>query len=109
MTETIINEQNLNVPGAYITNVITDGPFKKCLAEHMRKSWSEESINSVFSNATQALLKFISPKSPFEKMTKLLCLGKVQSGKTAFFISSIALAFDNGYDIAYVIGGTKNN
>lgn len=109
MTETIINEQNLNVPGAYITNVITDGPFKKRLAEHMRKSWSEESINSVFSNATQALLKFISPKSPFEKMTKLLCLGKVQSGKTAFFISSIALAFDNGYDIVYVIGGTKNN
>lgn len=109
MTETIINEQNVNTPSTYITNVITDGPFKKCLAEHMKNSWTEESLNSVFSNATQAILKFISPKSPFEKMTKLLCLGKVQSGKTAFFISTITLAFDNGYDVAYVIGGTKNN
>ncbi|MBQ6282890.1 MAG: hypothetical protein IJK66_05115 [Bacilli bacterium] len=75
----------------------------------MLETWSEESLNSVFSNSIKALTKFVNPNSKYENMTKVLCLGKVQSGKTAFFISSIALAFDNGYDIAYVIGGTKNN
>lgn len=109
MAETLISELNRNKNGIYISNVITDGYYKKTLTEHMNLSWSDEDINSVFSNSTKALLKFVSPKSESEKMTKLLCLGKVQSGKTAFFISAIALAFDNGYDIAYVIGGTKNN
>ena len=109
MDKTIINEVVENVNPTYISNVLTDGPYKKKLEEHMLESWSEESLNSVFSNSINALTKFVNPDSPSEKMTKLLCLGKVQSGKTAFFISSIALAFDNGYDIAYVIGGTKNN
>ncbi|MGB0218811.1 MAG: Z1 domain-containing protein [Sinimarinibacterium flocculans] len=36
-----------------------------------------------------------------------MLLGKVQSGKTRTFISVLALAFDNGYDIAVVL--TKNS
>jgi hypothetical protein len=32
-----------------------------------------------------------------------MLLGKVQSGKTRTFISILALAFDNGYDIAIVL------
>ncbi|RKG83775.1 Z1 domain-containing protein [Corallococcus terminator] len=36
-----------------------------------------------------------------------ILLGKVQSGKTRTFISVIALAFDNGYDIAIVL--SKNS
>ncbi len=51
MTETIINEQGFNVTGTYITNVITDGPFKKCLADHMKNSWTEESLNSEIGRA----------------------------------------------------------
>ena len=51
----------------------------------------------------------IDPSLNIKKTHKILCLGKVQSGKTSFFISSIALAFDNGYDLAYVIGGTKTS
>ena len=39
--------------------------------------------------------------------SKILCLGKVQSGKTSFFLASVALAFDNGYDAAFILGGTK--
>ena len=42
------------------------------------------------------------------KSKKILAIGRVQSGKTSFFISCIAFAFDNGYDIAYLVGGTKN-
>lgn len=109
MLETVIKEQVESNECKCITNVITDGPYKKALCEHMKETWSETNLNNVFLNATKALLKFISPSSPSEKMNKILCLGKVQSGKTSFFISTIALAFDNGYDIAYVIGGTKTN
>ena len=36
-----------------------------------------------------------------------ILLGKVQSGKTRAFISTIALAFDNGYDMAIVL--SKNS
>lgn len=106
---TIVEQATSSSPGVYISSVVTDGRFKKQLSEHMALTWNATNINNVFLNATRALLKFVSPASPEERMTKLLCLGKVQSGKTAFFISSIAMAFDNGYDIAYVIGGTKNN
>ena len=109
MEQTIISENSDFANSEYLTNIKTDGKYKKKLEEHMLETWSEESLNSVFSNSIKALTKFVNPNSKYENMTKVLCLGKVQSGKTAFFISSIALAFDNGYDIAYVIGGTKNN
>src|SRR5690349_21516305 len=36
-----------------------------------------------------------------------MLLGKVQSGKTRTFISVLALAFDNGFDIAIVL--SKNS
>ena len=110
MQETIVKEHtNGSSEGVFLKTVITNGKYKQKLAEHMSKTWSDSDMNNVFVNATRALLKFVSPECLKDCMTKLLCLGKVQSGKTAFFISSIALAFDNGYDIAYVIGGTKNN
>ena len=37
----------------------------------------------------------------------LMMLGKIQSGKTKSFIGAMALAFDNGYDLAVVL--TKNS
>ena len=36
-------------------------------------------------------------------------IGKVQSGKTSNFIALTALAFDNKYNIAVILGGNKNN
>ena len=37
-----------------------------------------------------------------------ILLGKVQSGKTRTFLGVMALAFDNGYDIAIILTkGTK--
>jgi hypothetical protein len=36
-----------------------------------------------------------------------MLLGKVQSGKTRTFISILALAFDNGFDVAIIL--TKNS
>lgn len=38
-----------------------------------------------------------------------IVIGKVQSGKTSNFIALTALAFDNNYNIAVILGGNKNN
>jgi hypothetical protein len=35
-----------------------------------------------------------------------MLLGKIQSGKTKTFLGAVALAFDNGVDIAVVITST---
>ncbi|WP_294166839.1 hypothetical protein [uncultured Clostridium sp.] len=37
------------------------------------------------------------------KKEPLMMLGKIQSGKTKTFIGTIALGFDNGYDLAIVL------
>lgn len=84
-----------------------DGECKTLLETHMLETSSKENVSHIFSNAYKTLQYLIDPREIGPKRNKILCLGKVQSGKTAFFISSIALAFDNGYSLAYVIGGTK--
>jgi len=86
-----------------------DGPVLTLLKQHMLEApdATEESVRHIVSNACKVLQYLIDPKVTHPQQNKVLCLGKVQSGKTAFFISAIALAFDNGYDLAYVIGGTK--
>lgn len=84
-----------------------DGECKILLEQHMLESSSPDDVAHVFSNAYKTLQYLINPADKGPKHNKILCLGKVQSGKTSFFISSIALAFDNGYNLAYVIGGTK--
>ncbi len=91
----------------FLKNPKVDGEYKRLLYENMREKQSEETVNAIFSNAYKALNFFSNPEIK-NNTTKILCLGKVQSGKTAFFISVISLAFDNGYDIAFLLGGTKN-
>ena len=70
---------------------------------------SDTTINHILSNAYQAIGYFKNPscQTGRQNPTKILCLGKVQSGKTSFFLATTALAFDNGYDVAYILGGTK--
>ena len=84
-----------------------DGECKTLLESHMLESTSSNNVAHIFSNAYKTLQFLINPYKEGPHRNKILCLGKVQSGKTAFFICSIALAFDNGYNLAYVIGGTK--
>ncbi len=84
-----------------------DGYHRNTLFTHMSEKQGEETANAIFSNAYKAMDYFANPGIG-PNVTKILCLGKVQSGKTAFFISVIALAFDNGYDVAFLLGGTKN-
>lgn len=84
-----------------------DGKHAQILHDHMSETKSAEVVNGIFANAQKALPYFAVPCGT-SNVTKILCLGKVQSGKTAFFITVISLAFDNGYDVVYVLGGTKN-
>jgi hypothetical protein len=76
---------------------------------HADPPQSIDTINHIFSNAYKAITYFSNPDYPGQDnvLSKILCLGKVQSGKTAFFTAAVALAFDNGYNLAYLIGGTK--
>lgn len=93
----------------FIVSPKIDGYYLMTLKQHMLDDASsdEDTINHIFSNAYKVLPYLLNPESLEKRSDKVLCLGKVQSGKTAFFISAIALAFDNGYNLAYVIGGTK--
>lgn len=90
--------QHPNLSGFYITK----------FREKMLLEESENTVDHILANSYQSIGLFKKPNSSLvQKPLKMLCLGKVQSGKTSFFLGSIALAFDNGYDIAYVLGGTK--
>jgi len=93
-----------------INSVVFGGENQTKLKERMLDvGWNKQAVEGILNTASNAVAKFVSPQNKSDKLVKILCLGKVQSGKTAFFISAIATAFDNGYNLAYVIGGTKNN
>lgn len=88
--------------------IISDGFFAAHVANQMKKS--DESItdavvHDVFSNAVSILNQCPNPNMSQEFKKTGIVIGKVQSGKTSNFIALLALAFDNGYNLAVVIGG----
>jgi len=101
---TEINSEN---KGSLISNIKIDGFHSTKMISQLSFSRGNKTAIHIFNNAKQAAAYFANPKLPLSS-SKILCLGKVQSGKTAFFISSIALAFDNGFDLCVIFGGTKN-
>lgn len=88
--------------------IVSDGFFATRVAEQMLKtdeSITSEVVNNVFSNAIDILNECPNPKKVGEFKKTGIVIGKVQSGKTSNFIALLALAFDNGYNLAIVIGG----
>lgn len=83
-----------------------DGEHINAIYEALVDDVGYKSANNIKTNAVNVTQYFVDPIK--QGLSKVLCMGKVQSGKTSFFISAIALAFDNGYNITYLIGGTKN-
>ena len=77
--------------------------------ENLELEESSETVGHILANAFQSIGNFKDPQNVDKEQNplKVLCLGKVQSGKTSFFLATTALAFDNGYDIAYILCGTK--
>ncbi len=91
-----------------LNTVVLDGYHHHLMLENLINSRGEKVAKHIQTNSKKAVSFFADPKKETSR-SKILCLGKVQSGKTAFFISSIALAFDNGYNVCFLFGGTKNN
>ena len=89
-------------------NISMDGFFRQNVEKQMllhSEDMSSEAVDSVFSNAARILSHCPNPNVQEEIAETGVVIGKVQSGKTSNFISVLALAFDNGYDIAIVLGG----
>ena len=91
--------------------IVTDGFFAKHVAEQMKnsdESITDEVVNNVFDNAISILNQCPNPNGLNEFKKTGIVIGKVQSGKTSNFIALLSLAFDNGYNLAVVIGGNTN-
>ncbi len=87
-------------------SIKVDGFFHENVEKQMLDDdMSPEAIDSVFSNAVRILSHCPNPNTQEEVAETGVVIGKVQSGKTSNFISVLALAFDNEYDIAIVLGG----
>lgn len=109
MSDKIIHavEENAGLDSSF-GEIITDGFFAKHVAEQMKKSdesITDEAVNDVFTNAVSILNQCPNPQLTEEFKKTGIVIGKVQSGKTSNFIALLALAFDNGYNLAVVIGG----
>lgn len=91
-------------------SIRVDGFFRKSVENRMlADDMTEEAINSIFNNAARILGRCPNPNIQEQVAETGIVIGKVQSGKTSNFISVLALAFDNGYDIAIVLGGNTLN
>ncbi len=87
-------------------NITMDGFFKRKAEQQMlADDMSQDAVDTIFSNAVRILNHCPNPTVDNEIAKTGIVIGKVQSGKTSNFISVLALAFDNGYDIAVVLGG----
>ena len=86
-----------------------DGQYRRIVFDKLVDDMSEESAEDIFKNANKILRKCPNPLKNDAISNTGIVIGKVQSGKTSNFISLIALAFDNGYQIAVVLGGNKKN
>lgn len=91
-------------------SISVDGFFRKSVENRMlADDMTEEAIDSIFNNAARILGRCPNSNIQEQVAETGIVIGKVQSGKTSNFISVLALAFDNGYDIAIVLGGNTLN
>lgn len=82
------------------TNIYTKGFFYTRLAEI--RNYADDTKNCIENTVIKLLQNDTSVSRPG------MLLGKIQSGKTRTFIGVLALAFDNGYDVAVILTkGTK--
>jgi len=108
LTEAIVGLNRLPQSGEIGWSIKIDGPFLSAITQYLvNDDIPTESIKDIVNNASSILSNCVNPRASAPKHNTGLVIGKVQSGKTSNFISLAALAFDNGYNIAFVLGGTK--
>ena len=87
----------------------TDGKYINIIKNSLfDDGMPNEGVNQTVNNAAEILGFCPNPSSDSSCKSTGIVIGKVQSGKTSNFIALTAMAFDNGYDIVTVFGGTKN-
>lgn len=85
-----------------------DGYFNRHMNEYLYEEIPEYGVKKI--NMQSLKIFSLIPKMDGDNVSSTgIMVGKVQSGKTSNFLSLISLAFDNGFDIAIVIGGNKKN
>ena len=102
--EVFRNDSNENEFG----DICIDGFFVSRIIDYMRNKktpLNDKAIQTLINNAVKILNECPNTSGNEEYKKTGLVIGKVQSGKTSNFITLLALAFDNGYNIAIVIGG----
>lgn len=88
--------------------IVSDGEFIQTVSAYMSNNdFPQISINNIVQNSFNIFSHCIKPIDSNGSNTGII-IGKVQSGKTSNFITLIAMAFDNGYNISIVLGGNKN-
>ena len=107
MTDYIDIKENNNND---IWNIKSDGYYcKKVIAQMVEDGMPEDATDNIVENGVRILGQCPNPNIKGKEFKTGIIIGKVQSGKTSNFISTLALAFDNGYKIAVVLGGNKLN
>lgn len=91
-----------------VWNVRTDGTHIKAVSNYLLEDGiAREGIDRIVATAAYGLGLCPDPADCTSRKETGLVIGKVQSGKTSSFIALTALAFDNGYNLVVVLGGTK--
>lgn len=95
-------------PISTVVPIISDGLFIQTVSDYMEKNdFPLKSINNIVQNSVEIFSHCVKVSKSQSSNTGII-IGKVQSGKTSNFIALTAMAFDNGYNIAVVLGGNKN-
>ena len=84
--------------------IVSNGPFLAAFRSVLKLQGKPLAADTL-ECATTAVKLLIKEKTTGDRPGMLL--GKVQSGKTRAFVSALALAFDNGFDIAIILTKTS--
>ena len=85
-----------------------DGKYTNTIRNYLSEEGiPREGIQSIIKNSACILGYCPNPRSSQKCNRNGIVIGKVQSGKTSNFLTVTAMAFDNGYNIVIILGGTK--
>lgn len=91
-----------------IWSINIEGRYSNAIRDYLLNDGiPSDGTEKILQNASRILSYCPNPIKSEKNQKTGLVIGKVQSGKTSNFISLTGLAFDNGYNIVVVLGGTK--
>ena len=87
-----------------------DGNYTKSVNDYLVSDGiPRDGVAKITESAAKVLNYCPNPQTDEVCQKTGIVIGKVQSGKTSNFITLTALAFDNGYNLVVVLGGTKKD